>query len=270
MFCLYWLCRLTNLNFTQMKRILQPKSKNLKTVNFLYSSSGFKLRCLKKITLFLAMFFYVISVCSQIEKTKLIDSISFIEVKDTLELLYGRNKFISDDYELCFLIALSHYPELSDSKIIFKNSKIKTTLNARPTFLSTFFRRESKRTYVIRYNNSKNPNKIKINQADFNSKVGILGHELGHISDYSQASTLGVIKRGFSYLTKKSHKKYENKIDILTIQKGLGWQLYDWSYFALNNPWATEKYKKFKRKYYLTPEQIYEQMTMNDLKTLTK
>jgi tetratricopeptide (TPR) repeat protein len=218
----------------------------------------------KKTFLFVAMFFYVISASGQIERIRKIDSLSFIQEKDTLDLLYGQNKKIPEDYKLCFLIAISHYPELTESKIVFKNAKIKTTLNTRPTILSTIFRDELKRKYIIRVNNSKKPNKVLINQADFNSKVGLIGHELGHVLDYSHASAFGVMKRGFSYLTKKSKKEYENKIDLLTIQKGLGWQLHDWSHFVLHNSGATDKYKKFKQEIYLSHEQIYDHLILND------
>jgi hypothetical protein len=186
----------------------------------------------KKTFLLCAMLLFVITVSSQIEKTRLIDSLSFIEQKDTLDLLFGQNKIIPEDYKLCFLIAISHYPELSESKIVFKNAKIRTTLNTRPSILSTIFRDKSNRKYIIRVNNSKKSSKVLINHADFNSKIGLIGHELGHISDYSQANTFGVMKRGLSYLAKNSKKKFENKIDLLTIQKGLGWQLHDWSHFV--------------------------------------
>ena len=42
----------------------------------------------------------------------------------------------------------------------------------------------------------------------------------------------------------------------MTIEKGLGWQLYVWATFILEGNTATEKYKSFKREIYLEPKEI--------------
>lgn len=216
-----------------------------------------------KIVFVIIASFSFISVFSQETKLRYIDSLKYANKLDSLNLIYGQNKVMPEDLKLCFLIAMSHYPELSKTKITFKKTKIKTTLSAKPTLLSVLFKSKSNRTYVIRINNSIKPNKVLICHADFNSKIGLLGHELGHIYDYSQINLIGVIKRALFYSFKKSKKKFENRIDVLTIERGLGWQLYDWSYFVLNKSCATEKYKLFKKMIYLTPEQIIEQMLIN-------
>lgn len=196
-------------------------------------------------------------------KVIIFDSTFYANKLDSLNSIYGQNKSIPDDLKLCCLIALSHYPELSNSKIVFKTAHIKTTLNTRPTLFSVLLKTKSNRKYVIRINNSTAPYKVLIYQADFNSKIGLLGHEIGHVCDYSRISIFGVVKRALSYATKKSKKKFENRIDRLTIEKGLGWQLYDWSDFVLNKSCATERYKLFKKAIYLSPEQIKDQMRMN-------
>ena len=43
---------------------------------------------------------------------------------------------------------------------------------------------------------------------------------------------------------------------MLVIQKGLAHQLYAFSNYVLNKSSASEKYKDFKRKNYLLPEEI--------------
>jgi len=58
-------------------------------------------------------------------------------------------------------------------------------------------------------------------------------------------------------------KNYEKSIDYLTIKKGFGWQLWQWSDYALNHSNATESYKDFKRKNYLNPDEIIEVMDKN-------
>ena len=217
-----------------------------------------------KIIFFIIYIFSITSVFCQESKVRTIDSLSYVDKLDTLNIIYGKNKIIPGDIKLCFLIALSYYPELSKSKVIFKSTKIKTTLNTRPTLLSVVFNRKSNRKYIIRINNSIGQNNLVLNQADFNSKIGVLGHELGHICDYGQVNLWGLIKIALDYSFSESKKNVENRIEILTIEKGLGWQLYYWSDFVLNKSNATERYKLYKIKFYLTPEQIKEKMVLNN------
>ena len=68
----------------------------------------------------------------------------------------------------------------------------------------------------------------------------------------------GVIGRGISYASKKSKATFEKEIDLKTIERGLGWQLYAWSNFVLNESTADINYKKFKKETYMTPESILE------------
>lgn len=97
---------------------------------------------------------------------------------------------------------------------------------------------------------------IQFNTIPFNAKVGLVGHELAHISDYNKRNFFGIIARLFDYSSKKSKAKFEKEIDISTIKHGLGWQLYDWSYYVLNQSNSSNKYKVFKEATYLTPSQI--------------
>ena len=98
-------------------------------------------------------------------------------------------------YDLEIFTALSYYPELANTRITIKNAKIKTTLNARPTILSTFIRKRTKRKYVIRINNKKLDSIIQFEDISFNAKIGVLGHEFAHIYDYNKRSFFGIIKR---------------------------------------------------------------------------
>ena len=59
----------------------------------------------------------------------------------------------------------------------------------------------------------------------------------------------------------------QKEIDLKTIQRGLGWQLYDWSNFVLNDSNADAKYKEFKKETYMTPESILE--TINTTYTIS-
>ncbi|OQX79420.1 MAG: hypothetical protein B6D61_03610 [Bacteroidetes bacterium 4484_249] len=190
------------------------------------------------------------------ESVRYLDSTYNSNQTDSLEVLYAVNKIIPGEYKTPILLALSYFPELDSTTVVFKENKIRTTLNTRPTMLSLIFRKREKRKYVIRINNSQKKEKILLNELPFNASVGILGHEYSHIIDYNNRGFFGVLKRAFSYLSKKSKSKFEKKIDTNTINRGLGWQLYDLSDYILNKSDATEKYKKFKKRTYLTPKDI--------------
>ncbi len=169
---------------------------------------------------------------------------------------YGKNKRFVESLQLQTLIALSFYPELKDVKVRFKRQNIKTTMQARPTNTSILDGKK-KRVYII-YIDTKIKNKkgVDITHAPFNAQIGILGHELAHISDYESCTNAGIMRFGLDYLDKKKKQNIEHYTDLITISHGLGWQLYDWSKFVFDESGANPKYLKFKAKYYLEPEEI--------------
>ena len=81
-------------------------------------------------------------------------------------------------------------------------------------------------------------------------------HELAHIKDYQSRSIFGVMDRGIDYLHGRSKAKFERAIDTMTIQAGMGEYLHRWAHYAIYESNASEKYKRFKRKIYLAPEEI--------------
>ena len=189
------------------------------------------------------------------EPKRNIDSIFFVKAEDTLLEKYGTNKFLIPKFKLQCLIALSYYPALTDVKIKFKCSNISTTMQCRPTVYS-LIRKTSKRKYVILINKKKNFEGVLLDNVPFNAQIGVIGHEFAHIIDYKNKKIIGLLNRGFEYLSVEKKKKFEKFIDSLTIRNGLGWQLYDWEDFVLNKSNASSKYKDFKRSSYLTPLQI--------------
>lgn len=160
-------------------------------------------------------------------------------------------------------ISLAYFPDLQCKAILFKSRKISTTLNARPTFASLLFSKKENRVYVIRINNQLRDSVISLSSVPFNAKIGLFSHEFSHFMDYQSKSLFGVLKRGTDYLSKAKKAEFEKHIDRLTIQRGLGWQLYDWSFFVLEQSNAKYDYKNFKRSTYLQPKEILELISGN-------
>jgi hypothetical protein len=184
---------------------------------------------------------------------KSIDRLSTNEI-DSLMLIYGHNKTILPDFKEQILIALTYFPEFKDYHIAFKYSEIHRTMVCRPK-IKSFIKKEKE--YVIYININKNFGGVLLKDVSFNAQIGVIGHELGHINDYEKRTKAGIITRGIDYLNKRSKKAFEYKIDSITIEKGLGWQLYEWAQYSMfDNEISTEEYKKFKKETYMQPEMI--------------
>lgn len=198
-----------------------------------------------------------------------IDSTVYLNALDSMEMNYSNKRVLAESALVTF-IALAYYPELNEARIEFRRAKIKTTLNARPTAGSLLFRSKLKRKYVIRINSQIEDSIISFDAIPFNAKVGVLGHEFAHILDYQQRNFFQVLGRMFAYTGKKSKAKFEHEIDGMTIDRGFGWQLFDWSTFVLEQSNATSKYKAFKREIYFTPAEILERMEQGSQGLLNK
>lgn len=149
----------------------------------------------------------------------------------TLKSKFGNHKTLIASYEKQMLIALSYFPELKDTKIKFRLKNRETPLATRPTLFS-MFRSAKKRTYIITISRKSTNylDAIVFENLNYNAQIGVLGHELCHVSDY--------LNKGFGkmsnvvfieILSKKAVDKFEFNTDLNCINHGLGYQLLDWS-----------------------------------------
>ena len=158
------------------------------------------------------------------------------------------------------LTALSYYPELKDTPIKFKFKKNikKSTMQAQPTF-GSFFRTRKNRRYVILISET-----FKISDKTFLTKhipsdilIGWIGHELGHIIDYSNRSKLNLIWFGINYVLSDTHIiEAERAADTYAVQHNMEAYILKTKDFILNNADVEEAYKLRIKKYYLSPEEI--------------
>ena len=172
------------------------------------------------------------------------------------------NKIIPKIIEEEALTALSYYPELKDTPITFKfKDRIKkSTMQAQPTW-GSFFKRKNNREYIILISR-----KIQIENEAFTIKdipsdviVGWLGHELGHVMDYSDRNNFGMLIFGFKYLFSKHHiKEVERTADTIAIAHGMGDYILQTKHYILDQANISEKYKKRIRSFYMSPEEVME------------
>lgn len=146
---------------------------------------------------------------------------------------FTANKRIPKEIYNQALIALSYYPELRDTKIIFRLRKRKTPLASRPRIWSVFKKRKN-RTYIITISKklSKQLSSILFHKLPYNAQVGVLGHELGHTTYYNTKNTFQLIGLSFNLLKSRNVDEFEFNTDRICILHGLGYQLYDWSTYV--------------------------------------
>src|SRR5690554_6000108 len=156
--------------------------------------------------------------------------------------------------------ALEYFPELEETQIEFrfkKNIK-KSTMQARPTF-GSFFKTRKNRKYVILISET-----FKITDKKFLTKnipsdilIGWIGHELGHIIDYSNRSNLNLIWFGIKYLLSDSHiVEAERAADTYAIRNNMENYIIKTKDFILKNADIEDAYKLRIKKYYLSVEEI--------------
>jgi len=162
--------------------------------------------------------------------------------------LYGTYFDQFPQVRLDMLSALKYYPELMNVKIKFKYKSIKQTMNTRPSPLN-IIRSKAHRHYAILVNDNRGKEKgLDFEKLSFNIKVGWLGHELAHICEYESTSNLGIFWFALRYVTSKDYiRKVERNTDLLTIQHGLAFPLYEGIVYLTANDEISEKYKKYAR-----------------------
>ncbi len=173
-----------------------------------------------------------------------------------LEIYEENYQKLIDSYRLQTLIAMSYYPELKNVKIRFRQKNIKTTMASIPR-LDFIFHPKGNRTYHIYVDNSLKKEKgLLLRDVPFNAQIGVIGHELGHISDYENRTNAGIAILGIGYLLPPFHRKLEHRVDEITIAHGLGYQIEAFSDFVFNRAAVNDRYKKFKRRYYYDSRQL--------------
>ena len=194
----------------------------------------------------LLLLFFAGNNFAQQQAPRLFSDVIMSQQIDTLRSQFNSNKFLYEKYELQTLVALSFYSELKNTKISFRRRKLKTTMVARPKGMNVF-RGKGKRHYII-YINDFPTAKISPDSVSFNAQIGVIGHELAHLVEYENTSSLKMLYVGLSYFNKKFRAQFERATDLRTINHGLLWQCYDFALYVHNNSIAPTEYINYKKK----------------------
>ncbi len=186
---------------------------------------------------------------------------------------YGQNKILPEGHEKEALIALSYFPELIDAKVKFKYKKGGAPFASRPVVWDTFFKKPEKRTYLvfIRTKLFRSYPHLLLEKIPYNALIGVLGHELGHTSDFYSKRGGAMLGVSFGNLSGKYLDKFEYENDRRTIEHGLGFQLLDWNSYGFGDNHAgissgsAKVDKMIENERYMHPSTIKEVMTSLEL-----
>lgn len=180
---------------------------------------------------------------------------------------FGKNKKIPAAYRKSILIALSYYPELRNTLLRFRIKNRHSPLMTIPSFFS-HFKNNAGRKFVIIISDKSNQmlEPVLFKNLNFNAQIGVIGHELAHVSDFSSYNFMQMIKHVISNLSKKYLDRFEFKTDSICIAHGLGYQLLAWSVQvrtkmnAGNWRGADNGHNSQTRERYMNPETILKRM----------
>jgi hypothetical protein len=185
---------------------------------------------------------------------------------------FGPGKKYPPQFEKQILIALSYYPELKNTTILFRSKVRHATAITRSSWPGIFGQKK-KRDYVITISDSIEPMlmPILLKNLPFNAQVGVIGHELGHVVQYAAKNTLQLIQYAVNNISAKYIDRFEYQADSICIAHGLGYQLLEWSSFVrkeMNTEnWDGPDYvhRPKKRERYMNPATILKRINEDPL-----
>jgi hypothetical protein len=147
-----------------------------------------------------------------------------------LKKAVGKNKLIPACYEKQIVIALAYFPELKNTHIIFRIRHAHTPLETKPEWFTVTHLLKDKRFIItISDSSSAKLSPILFRQLDFNAQIGVIGHELSHVTDFLSKNIVGLTEIGIGHFSHVYLDKFEFRTDSICIAHGLGYQLLAWS-----------------------------------------
>lgn len=187
------------------------------------------------VLLFVGIFYLNQGITQKVIPIQALNSSSPKEDNSMALLRLTGNKQLSPGYEKEEMIALAYFPELRNVPIRFKVKKSFATLKTRPAFWS-LFKPKGKRSYVITISNQTQQKLMPISFKYLPelARIGIIGHELSHVSDFSKKTAWQSMRVAIGHLSRHYMDSLEFHTDKICIEHGLGNELETWSRFVRN------------------------------------
>jgi hypothetical protein len=162
------------------------------------------------------------------------DSLADVAQRGQILAACPPNVELPHGFELAAARAVSHYPELAATHLLFRFERNTTAHSSRPR-IASLFRSRAKRRYIIAISIHMpayyTPGMLK--NMPYNAQIGVLGHEIAHTVQYLSQSWPQLIRTGLRYQTSPAYVLLtEHKTDSIAIHHNLGHQLHAWASLA--------------------------------------
>jgi len=118
---------------------------------------------------------------------------------------------------------LERYPELAHTRIRFRVRHARSPLTTNRDWVA-FLLHFGRQAYIVTISDRTIPklSPILFDSLDEGAKLGVIGHELGHVSDFSRRNLSGWLSLGLGHLSSRYLDRMEFATDSLCIAHGLG------------------------------------------------
>jgi hypothetical protein len=155
-----------------------------------------------------------------------------------------------------FETLMPFFPELNEANIHVKQRKQMIPLTTTPSIGNVFRKKRNwKYTIAVSTESLKFLNPIIVKNLSDSSKIGVLGHELSHVSDFHTHGRGYMIKVFLGHISSKYLDRFEFETDHIAIKHGLGKYLYAWS-AETSEKIKQSKFKKQGKERYMMPNTI--------------
>ncbi|HEX8517858.1 MAG TPA: M48 family metalloprotease [Bacteroidia bacterium] len=181
---------------------------------------------------------------------------------EELELLkneFGRHKEIPEKYEEVILTALSHYPELKETRITFcLTNNHPVPYGTAPSFRSILAHPYDREYIITLLEDAKAPMFYALfKNLTTEAQLGVLAHEIAHVVQYNSLNRSELIKFLACYMLPAFQQKIEQAADMGAIIHGFGKELLEHAIYIRCIPGYVEERKEININY-LHPSEILE------------
>jgi hypothetical protein len=170
---------------------------------------------------------------------------------------FGRYKNIPEKYEDVILTALSHFPELKETRINFLLKRKHPVPYGTSPSLKTIFSAPQDREYDLSILEHADPPMFYslFKNLTRESQLGVLAHELSHVVLYNSCNRSELVKFLMMYPFPEFKRKIEQTADMQAIIHGFGKELLEHAIYIRCIPGYVEEREEINENY-LKPSQI--------------
>jgi hypothetical protein len=179
----------------------------------------------------------------------------------TGQRILNTNKFAPESCQDAVSLALDFFPELRTVPIRFFHQPSVIPHKSRPTTRSLFKSSNRGRVYDVVLSAKTIPEfgDLCFDKLRFREQVGLIAHELAHITQYQAYGFSDLIRSYLAYLHPDKRKAIEQEADKKVVEQGLGWELYAYAN-ARERAAADNPVVHYLDQFHLSPEDIMHYM----------